>query len=306
MGAQIQCPHCGQQYGLSDEQVPQYAGQTITCTACQRPFTVTQDLGQSAAPPPPPPAPQTNEVPRGYPPPYPVQYATPQYLAQRSSGLAVVSVVCGALGFVVPIVPGLLGIIFGILGLRKTRDPSIGGKGMAITGLSLGAASMLMSGCLISILLPSLNRARETANRVKCASNMRMIGQALLLHANENRGAYPPRLENLLLTQDITGDAFVCPSSSDTAAPGAAGAAQAAKLSAGGHLSYVYVGQKLGPSAPAEAVLLYEPPANHGNDGGNFLFGDGHVEFMSRQAAQQIIAQIQAGQNPPRMSKQRF
>jgi prepilin-type N-terminal cleavage/methylation domain-containing protein/prepilin-type processing-associated H-X9-DG protein len=44
---------------------------------------------------------------------------------------------------------------------------------------------------LISILLPSLNRARETANRVKCASNMRQIGQAILLYANDNRGAYP-------------------------------------------------------------------------------------------------------------------
>ena len=44
---------------------------------------------------------------------------------------------------------------------------------------------------LISILLPSLNRARETANRVKCASNLRTIGQAILLYANENKGAYP-------------------------------------------------------------------------------------------------------------------
>lgn len=44
---------------------------------------------------------------------------------------------------------------------------------------------------LISILLPSLNRARETANRVKCASNLRQIGQAIQLYANENRGAYP-------------------------------------------------------------------------------------------------------------------
>jgi len=44
---------------------------------------------------------------------------------------------------------------------------------------------------LISILLPSLNRARETANRVKCASNLRQIGQAILMYSNENKGAYP-------------------------------------------------------------------------------------------------------------------
>ena len=44
---------------------------------------------------------------------------------------------------------------------------------------------------LISILLPSLNRARETANRVKCASNLKQVGQAILLYSNENRNAYP-------------------------------------------------------------------------------------------------------------------
>jgi len=44
---------------------------------------------------------------------------------------------------------------------------------------------------LISILLPSLNRARETANRVKCASNLRQIGQAILLYSNEAKGLYP-------------------------------------------------------------------------------------------------------------------
>jgi prepilin-type N-terminal cleavage/methylation domain-containing protein/prepilin-type processing-associated H-X9-DG protein len=44
---------------------------------------------------------------------------------------------------------------------------------------------------LISILLPSLNRARETANRVKCSSNLRQIGQAMILYANDNKGSYP-------------------------------------------------------------------------------------------------------------------
>jgi prepilin-type processing-associated H-X9-DG protein len=102
---------------------------------------------------------------------------------------------------------------------------------------------------LISILLPSLNRARETANRVKCASNLRQIGQAILLYSNENKGAYPrtryssntapltptwgsgasisdPFLNTgpsnndvsaalylLLRTQEITSEVFVCPSS---------------------------------------------------------------------------------------------
>src|SRR5439155_27390038 len=49
---------------------------------------------------------------------------------------------------------------------------------------------------LISILLPSLNRARETANRVKCASNLRQIGQALLLYSNDNKGSYPRTCAN--------------------------------------------------------------------------------------------------------------
>lgn len=44
---------------------------------------------------------------------------------------------------------------------------------------------------LISILLPSLNRARETANRVKCASNLKQIGQAYIMYSNDNKGLFP-------------------------------------------------------------------------------------------------------------------
>src|SRR3954452_20105940 len=49
---------------------------------------------------------------------------------------------------------------------------------------------------LISILLPSLNRAREQANRIKCASNLRQIGQSIQIYANENKGAFPRTLFN--------------------------------------------------------------------------------------------------------------
>jgi prepilin-type processing-associated H-X9-DG protein len=88
----------------------------------------------------------------------------------------------------------------------------------------------------IAMLLPSLCRSRETANRVKCASNLRALGQAMLLYQNDNKGAVPrtefidgalptwgtaapvpndvsAALFLLLKTQDITPEVFTCPSS---------------------------------------------------------------------------------------------
>ncbi len=44
---------------------------------------------------------------------------------------------------------------------------------------------------LISILLPSLAKARETANRAKCSNNLRQIGLAIAMYTNENKQAYP-------------------------------------------------------------------------------------------------------------------
>ncbi len=44
---------------------------------------------------------------------------------------------------------------------------------------------------LISILLPSLNRAREAANTVKCASNLRSVGQGIAMYVAQNKGVLP-------------------------------------------------------------------------------------------------------------------
>ena len=43
---------------------------------------------------------------------------------------------------------------------------------------------------LIAILMPALNKAREHANRVKCAANLRGIGQALTMYVQQY-GYYP-------------------------------------------------------------------------------------------------------------------
>ena len=44
---------------------------------------------------------------------------------------------------------------------------------------------------LISILLPALGRARESANNLKCKANMRSIGQAFVLYTGMYRGYLP-------------------------------------------------------------------------------------------------------------------
>jgi len=46
-------------------------------------------------------------------------------------------------------------------------------------------------GLLISILLPALGRAREEANKVACESNLRQIGQAMVLYTMDNQGVLP-------------------------------------------------------------------------------------------------------------------
>lgn len=53
-------------------------------------------------------------------------------------------------------------------------------------------------GLLVAILLPSLNKAREMADGIKCASNLRQIAIGWLMYANGNKGvACPGRPPNL-------------------------------------------------------------------------------------------------------------
>jgi prepilin-type processing-associated H-X9-DG protein/prepilin-type N-terminal cleavage/methylation domain-containing protein len=44
---------------------------------------------------------------------------------------------------------------------------------------------------LIAMLLPALNKARQAAVFVQCASNLRQVGQAYTMYANENKGHLP-------------------------------------------------------------------------------------------------------------------
>ena len=112
---------------------------------------------------------------------------------------------------------------------------------------------IVVGGMLISVMLPSLCRSTETANRVKCAANLKALGSAIYTYAQSHAGHYPPSLAVLPLTEDISAYSMVCPSSNDEASttkemPELVADLIAAETGAAGHkhcLSYLYAGQSL-------------------------------------------------------------
>ena len=50
-------------------------------------------------------------------------------------------------------------------------------------------------GILVSILLPSLQKAREAGRRAVCLSNMKQLGVATQMYLNDNNYHYPPKAE---------------------------------------------------------------------------------------------------------------
>ncbi|HWE96220.1 MAG TPA: hypothetical protein VG269_19810 [Tepidisphaeraceae bacterium] len=138
-------------------------------------------------------------------------------------------------------------------------------------------------------LWPALNRGRYSANRVKCAANLRAIGLACIMYANADpQGRFPDTFEHLMAAQDFTPEVFCCPASDDHPSR------DAAQLSAGGHLSYIYVGngltKKLGNEGSSSLVIAFEALKNHQNSGMDVVFADGRVEWLDAEKGKTLQA----------------
>jgi len=145
---------------------------------------------------------------------------------------------------------------------------------------------------LAGMLLPALNRARESARRIKCLNNVRQIGVASHLYAADHREVFPSgtTIANWAeeLYPDYTEDynMFLCPSMNTT--PGSPVNDNTC--------DYAYI-SGLKESDPADSFMICDEPSsvtaatgritfsettsNHRSDGGNFGFVDGHVTWIS-------------------------
>lgn len=194
-------------------------------------------------------------------------------------------------------------IAFGAL-VQADRDSPIRttAKRTIWVGIAVGSVNALI---VTSLLLYGAMQINERVARTYCPHHLRSIGMAIQMYANDYGDVLPPSFQSVIATQDITTEVFICPGSADAAAnlPVNTTAAQraASVVEGTGTRSYFYrppVGVAASQLTPRH-VIAYEKPTNHNGDGGSILFGDWHVERVPKGQFEQIIAEVEAGQNPP-------
>ncbi|MHC4503767.1 MAG: DUF4190 domain-containing protein [Planctomycetota bacterium] len=190
---------------------------------------------------------------------------------RQTSGLAIASLVLGILGLLSFGLTSFLGLILAITALVKIGNSRgrLGGQGMAVAGGVISGLFLLIVPVSAWLMLPALAAARERARRVRCASNLKMIGYGLHLYASDHDEKFPKSLEELTPKYVEDPKVFVCPSN-----PGGQG--------------YVYV-KGLDAACPPQCALAHDKEDNHDGMGGNVLFVGSNVAWIRKAQFQQVL-----------------
>jgi prepilin-type processing-associated H-X9-DG protein len=127
----------------------------------------------------------------------------------------------------------------------------------------------------------SLSRSREMAKRVMSASKLRGIVQACLVFAGDHQGTWPESLDQLAEANMLPADALRSPYADE---PRASTAAHAPA-----DWDYLY---RDGTGLAPDKVVACESSLRQ--DGANFAFADGHVEWISGARARALLREMRA------------
>ncbi len=139
-----------------------------------------------------------------------------------------------------------------------------------------------------AILLPSLGRARELANRSHEAASLRGIAQSAIVWSADNADAMPEHVAQLVAANQISPKQLLSKRSSSTPAEVTPEQAEAAsrdwttiKKVLDEHTDVIYVGKGLKSDSDTTQIIAYCDPAKVSiKDGMNIAFADAHVEWV--------------------------
>jgi len=143
-------------------------------------------------------------------------------------------------------------------------------------------------------------RAYGIAQAVHSGSNLRELGGALYVYANDHAGHYPDHLGDLLIDDPtLRPELFVVPWGLATPVGSGTPKERAEQLQYG-HCSYVYLGAgRTVKDIGAEDVLMFEADGLSPTGGIYCLYGDGHGEVdTAADAIQSIIATVTRANHP--------
>lgn len=83
----------------------------------------------------------------------PVGAPWPQAASRRTNPLAVVALCCGIGQVIAGPFAGIAAIVLGAMSLRHIRETGESGRGMAVTGIVLGAAGMVLTVLVVIVIL---------------------------------------------------------------------------------------------------------------------------------------------------------
>jgi prepilin-type processing-associated H-X9-DG protein len=239
---------------------------------------------------------------------------TPPPTEPKVCGLAIAALICAiaaamldmiglctvGVGAVLGFLVGIVSLILSIMAMRKVRrsEGQLGGRGMAIAGLIVSIAAILLglavAGLMGGVMFFALTEAKGHAQQTTCQNNLKLLCVATLNYSVDHKGQFPPAdtwPEALKEGRYISdGGILTC--------PGKANAGRTYAMNA--KLGDVHIEQVRRSS---ETVLFFEcspgaPPAGDRADlppepphAGGWLVGfcDGHVEVVSLNRRDQLV-----------------